>query len=243
MPKNPKSKSSPDASDSLDADPPGRVEPMSDTDTIMAALQRTEQSVLAKIDSSVTAAAGELHKKIDNLSSDMRSEILNVRTELTKAMEDMQKENAAFATRMEELEEGANCYANRVVELEAKVTTLSSQVTRLMDKTDDLESRQRRDNCRLIGVQEGFGNIRPEKAVAKLLQETLSLDYTPTLDRAHRSLQPRPKDGDALRPIIIKFHYFQEKADVLRKAMGAGPLFHSGKRFHIYPDYSASVRK
>uniref|UniRef100_A0A3Q3BY06 Reverse transcriptase zinc-binding domain-containing protein n=1 Tax=Haplochromis burtoni TaxID=8153 RepID=A0A3Q3BY06_HAPBU len=133
--------------------------------------------------------------------------------------------------------------ANRVVALEAKVDALSAQVVRLADKADDLESRQRRDNCRLIGVEEGFGNIRPEKAVAELLKEALALDYTPTLDRAHRSLQPRPKDGNAPRPIIVKFHYFQEKVDVLRKAMGAGPITRNGKRFYIYPDYSATVRK
>ena len=72
-------------------------------------------------------------------------------------------------------------------------------------------------DCRLIGVEEGLGNIRPERAVAELLKEALALDYTPTLDRAHRSLQPRPKDGDAPRPIIVKFHYFQEKVDILRK--------------------------
>ncbi|KAI4816700.1 hypothetical protein KUCAC02_009015 [Chaenocephalus aceratus] len=103
----------------------------------------------------------------------------------------------------------------------------------LVDKTEDLESRQRRDNCRLVGVAEGTGNIRPEKAIAQLLQDALSLDYTPTLDRAHRGLQPKPADGDAPRPIIIKFHYFQEKADIIRKAMGAGPIFHNGKHLHL----------
>lgn len=33
-----------------------------------------------------------------------------------------------------------------------------------------------------------------------------------------------PKDGNASRPIIAKFHYFQEEVDVLWKAMGAGPV-------------------
>ncbi|KAF0039250.1 hypothetical protein F2P81_007485 [Scophthalmus maximus] len=228
MPKSHRLRSDPEASESHNADTPERPESVSDADAIMAALKRTVQCVLTKIDSSVLAAAGELHKKIDNLSSDLSSEILNVRTKFTKVIEDMRKESAAVTTRIDEVEEGANCYANRVVELEAKVTTLSSQVTRLVDKTNDLESRQQRDNCRLIGVEEGFGNIRPEKATAPLLQEALGLDYTPTLDRAQRSLKPRPKDGDSPRPIIIKFHYFQEKADVLRKAMGVGPLSHNG---------------
>ncbi|KAI4825312.1 hypothetical protein KUCAC02_020998 [Chaenocephalus aceratus] len=132
------------------------------------------------------------------------------------------KENATFVMRIEGLEEGANCYANRVVELEAKVTTLSSQVNKLVDKTEDLESRQRRDNCRLVGVAEGTGNIRPEKAIAQLLQDALSLDYTLTLDHAHRGLQPKPADGDAPRPIIIKFHYFQEESRYYTERHGSG---------------------
>jgi len=243
MPKSQRSKPGPNATDSPEKVTAGSAEPLSDTQTIMIALKQTEQCVLTKIDSTVTAAVGELHTKIDNLSRDLRSEICNVRTEFVKVVEDVKKENATFVTRIEDLEEGANCYASRVVELEAKVTTLSSQVNRLVDKTEDLESRQRRDNCRLIGVAEGAGNIRPEKAIAQLLQDALSLDYTPTLDRAHRGLQPKPADGDAPRPIIIKFHYFQEKADIIRKAMGAGPIFHNGKRFYIYPDYTLSVRK
>ncbi|KAK1898125.1 LINE-1 type transposase domain containing protein 1 [Dissostichus eleginoides] len=243
MPKSQRSKPGPNATDSPEKVTAESTEPLSDTQTIMAALKRTEQCVLNKIDSTVTAAVGELHTKIDNLSRDLRSEISNVRTEFTKVVEDVKKENATFVMRIGDLEEGANGYANRVVELEAKVTTLSSQVNRLVDKTEDLESRQRRDNCRLVGVAEGVGNIRPEKAIAQLLQDALSLDYTPTLDRAHRGLQPKPAGGDAPRPIIIKFHYFQEKADIIRKAMGAGPIFHNVKRFYIYPDSTLSIVK
>ena len=242
MPRYQKPKLGPDASDSPDVDP-AEAGSGSDLDAIIAAIKQTEQSVLTKIDSSVMAAAGKLHKKIDGLASDLRTEILNVRAEFTKVTEEMRKENASFSTCIDDLEEEANGHANRVVAFEAKVNTLSTQVARLADKTEDLESRQRRDNCRLVGVEEGLGNIRPERTVAELLKEALALDYTPTLDRAHRSLQPRPKDGDAPRPIIVKFHYFQEKVDVLRKAMGAGPITHKGKRFYIYPDYSAVVRK
>lgn len=144
----------------------------------------------------------------------------------------MHKENATFATHVDYLEEEANAQVNRVMVLEAKVGTLSAQVTRLADKTEDLESR-------LIGVEERSGNIPPERAVAELLKEALALDYTLMLDRAHR----RPEDRDAATPIIVKFPYFQEKVDVLQKAMGAGPITHNGKRFSIYPDYSAAVRK
>lgn len=85
-------------------------------------------------------------------------------TEFTKVIEDVRIESAKFATCIDDLKEGANGYANRVMELETKVAPLSSQVTWLMDKTEDLESRQRTDNCRLIGVEDGFEKIRSTTA-------------------------------------------------------------------------------
>lgn len=238
---NPKVKPGLEAPDSPDTETPEK--PETDVSTIIAALKKTEQCILAKIDTSLAAVAGELHKKMDDLSSGLRAEITGVHTELSKAIKEIQKENAACAAWIENLEEGANGYSDRVVELQNKVSSLTLEVTRLISKTEDLECRQRRENCRLIGVEEGFGNMRPKEAVAKLLQDSLGLSYTPTLDRPHRSLQPRPKDVNCPRLIVIKFHYFQEKVDVLRKAMSAGPIFHNGRRLHIYLDYAASVSK
>lgn len=37
-----------------------------------------------------------------------------------------------------------------------------------------------------------------------------ALTETSIIDQDHRSLQPRPKMGESLRPIIVKFHYFKE---------------------------------
>lgn len=67
----------------------------------------------------VMAAAGELHRKIENLASDLRTQILSVRAECTKVTEEVQKENATFATRIDDLEEEANDHANQVIALEA----------------------------------------------------------------------------------------------------------------------------
>ncbi|CAJ1081223.1 hypothetical protein JOB18_016505 [Xyrichtys novacula] len=129
MPKSQKPKPGPDASDSLDVEPPAEASSGSDLDAIMAAIKQTEQSVLTKIDSSVMAAAGKLDKKIDSLASDLRTEIPNVRVEFKKVTEEVQKENATFSSCIGDLEEEANGNANRVVALEAKVNALSTQFT------------------------------------------------------------------------------------------------------------------
>lgn len=165
------------------------------------------------MDKSVESLSGELHKKIDNLPIELWESISSVRTDLSASIDSIRGMTTTHNTRLSDLEQGTNTYSDRIVELERKVMTLTSEVDKLQDKINDLESRQRRDNCRIFGVEECFGSIRPEQSIAQLLRDSLKLDYTPTLDRAHRSLQQKPKSGDPPRPIVVKFHYLQEKVE------------------------------
>ncbi len=238
-----KPKSTAKASDSTETRPP-KDKPDLAVATIMEAIKASEQSVLTKIENTVTALATDLHAKILSLSKELHGEIATVSFELHEALENANQEIKLHATSIRSLEDGANQYSGRVVELETRFTSLTSQVKQLTAKTEDLESRQRRDNCRIIGMEESFGDVCMERSVAsKLLQDSLGLDYTPALDRAHRSLQPKPKQGDPLRPIIIKCHYFKEKMNILRKASSQRPIQHNNKRIFIYLDYTAAVRK
>lgn len=104
--------------------------------------------------------------------------------------------------------------------LEKQVSRLSSDVVKLTSKVEDLENRQRWGNGRIFSVREGLETVdgmRPTLSIAKLLQEILGLDYAPTLDRAHRSIQSASKNGEPPRPILVKFHYLQEKEYSVRQ--------------------------
>lgn len=209
---------------------------------LMAAIQKSEVSVIKRLDESAACLSSSLNDKIDSVSTDLREHIRSVQTELSAAIEKVAADCAAHGSRLSNVEEAANDYSDRVVALEGKLTQLASEVVKLTAKTEDLESRQRRSNCRIFGVKES-GASTSVASVAKLLQDMLGLDYTPTLDRAHRSLQREPRDGEPPRPIIVKFHYFQQKVEVLQKASRAGPILHDGQKIRIYPDYTASVMK
>ena len=78
-------------------------------------------------------------------------------------------------------------------------------------KAEGLESQQRRDNCRILWVNERVCNNR-------LLKDALQLDYIPTLDWAHRSLRRRPTQANHGEISLL-----QETADILRKAAQASP--------------------
>ncbi|KAL7374712.1 hypothetical protein ABVT39_005980 [Epinephelus coioides] len=123
-------------------------------------------------------------------------------------------------------------------ELHQQIANTRAEHTKAMK---EVEKAKAAHAMRIIGLDKGFGETRPQLAVDKMLQDALALDYSPKLDRAHRSLQPKRKDGNLPRPIVVKFHYFQEKVDVLRKSAAAGAIFHN-RRIHIYADNTPSVR-
>lgn len=79
--------------------------------------------------------------------------------------------------------------------------------------------------------------------MAKLLQEVLSLDAAPTLDQAHCGLQPAPLSTQRPRPFIVKFHYYQENLEVLRRAAKNSPLVYNGDKILIFPDLPYTVLK
>lgn len=194
-------------------------------ETLMKAMKESELRVLAKTDS--------LNKKIEDLSRELHQQIANTHTEYTKVIKEVEKVNAAHATRIISLEGGANAYLDTNVELESTVKLLTSQVKQLVAKTEDLESRQRRDNCRIIGVEEGFGETRLELAALEMLQDTLALDYSLKLDQAHRSLQPKQLDNmnnnhlRSLNPVISWIgQFFHSGFDY--KARGTAILIRRG---------------
>ena len=110
---------------------------------------------------------------------------------------------------------------------------MKAEIKLLADKCEDLEGRARRNNIRLVGVPEGAEGVRPTEFSAKLLMDSLGLADSPLLDRAHRTLRPKPGDGKPPQPFVIRVHFFHVRNDILRWAGEASmdaPLLFQGKR-------------
>lgn len=185
----------------------------------------------------------DIFEKIDSLSSQLRSEISSVRTELKESIEPLQEKIGQHAQTIQDLELAATDHSGRITELEATVSGLSARVKHLDDRCEDLEGRSRRNNIRLVGVPEGLEGPRPTEFVAQLLKETLRLDEKPLLDRAHRTLRSKPKEGEAPRPFVIRVHYFHIRNEILRRAGELSPLLYRGKRISAFADYTSTVAK
>lgn len=129
---------------------------------------------------------------------------------------------------------------------EATIAKLQTENAALLDKVDDLENRSRRANLRIVNVPEGNENCQdPVKFVCEMLMQVMRnevFEKPPELERAHRSLAPKPNHGNPPRSIIVCFHQFQEKERALWWARQHELRF-QGKVLRTYLDLSAVLSK
>ncbi|KAJ7990688.1 hypothetical protein DPEC_G00302990 [Dallia pectoralis] len=152
-----------------------------------------------------------------------------------------------YGQRITEVEDGLNEFDKRLSSVEASHTSLAKENDALRERLAYLENYTRRQNLRIVGIPENAEGPRPTEFITKLLIDVLGEDSfvkPPSVDRAHRSLAPKPAVGvNKPRPFIVKLHHFQTKELILRLARQKGLLSFNGSRFHIFPDYSPDVNK
>ncbi|KAJ3590341.1 hypothetical protein NHX12_008293 [Muraenolepis orangiensis] len=111
---------------------------------------------------------------------------------------------------------------------------------KLKAKIIDLEGRSRRNNLRIIGIPESIEGPRPTAFYSEVLVKMLGdqvLQTPPELDRAHRTLAAKPRQGDKPRPVIVCFHRHQTKELVIREARN------QDSPIRIYEDYCPEVQE
>lgn len=135
----------------------------------------------------------------------------------------------------------------RLDRVETTQTLMAKENDALKEKVAYLERYTRRQNIRIVGIPENLKGQRLSEFITKLLMEVLGEDNfekVPSVDRAHRTLAPKPADSvNKPRPLIVKVHHFQTKELVLCLARQKDPLSYNGTKFHIFPDYSPDVNK
>uniref|UniRef100_A0A087XKJ2 L1 transposable element RRM domain-containing protein n=1 Tax=Poecilia formosa TaxID=48698 RepID=A0A087XKJ2_POEFO len=115
--------------------------------------------------------------------------------------------------------------------------------TKFQTKLLDLEARSRRHNIKIVGIKENSEEGRPTEFVSKLIPELLGKQHFPhplKVDRAHRSLWPKPAACEKPRTIIARIHQFQSKEQILRLAR-TQPMEYKGNKVLIFPDYTSEV--
>ena len=130
---------------------------------------------------------------------------------------------------------------------DAKLLALEKKVESLTDLIDELENRGRRKNIPIFNIPENMEGRNALEYFEHWLPEFLNLEIKGgrvKLERAHRSLAPKPGNDQRPRPVIVRFHAFPDKQKVMaavRCKASNGDIIVEGKRISFYNDLSAAV--
>lgn len=194
-------------------------------------------ALLAQMKQMLDESRTELISRFENTISDV------IKREISAAVSPLEAKMASFGTVIHGLEHAATDQDGRLTSLQASVSKLNALAASLAQKCEDLESRSRLNNVRLVGVPEALEGSQPTEFVASLLQDLLGLAAKPVLDRAHRTLRARPAEGEPPRPFVIRVNLLQARNEILRKARESSPLIYKGKQVFIFPDFTTAVAK
>lgn len=176
------------------------------------------------------------------LSADFKSSFES----LASTLDSIQSTINDHGERIDSIEVNATSVDQRLQQLEGAYTALQKDNDLLKQKVADLEGRSRRQNIRIIGLPESIEGPRPSAFFSQLLIDVLGpevLTSPPEIDRAHRSLAPKPAPGGKPRPVILRFHRFQVKDLIIREARKRGVLHYKGHPIRMFDDYSPEVLK
>ncbi|KAJ8015326.1 hypothetical protein DPEC_G00024960 [Dallia pectoralis] len=129
-------------------------------------------------------------------------------------------------TRFDLLDEKFTSLQSSHNSLATAINELRKENAFLRAKTNDLEGRSRRNNIKFVGIPEGEEKGNPTEFLSALIPKLLGETHfsKPVIvDRAHRSLQPKPAEGASGPParprtIIARVHHYQEKETIIRLA-------------------------
>lgn len=150
---------------------------------------------------SETPTVADIMSAINNLSQNVDKRF----DSLEKSIADFNQTIADVERRLSETESGLNEHETRIKALADRCARWEGTAQTLSERLDDLVSRSRRQNIRIIGVNEGSEKGNPTDFVAKLIPMILgeeNFDNKPVkVDRAHRVRSDRrtftnPKDAD-----------------------------------------------
>lgn len=190
----------------------------------------------------------------DNVKANSTEPTLaNLMSLLEKFREETHKSIAAVQTtvtsiggRLTDVERSLEDVDSRTLQLENLCAQLAKENATLSNRLEDLESRSRRQNLRVIGIPEDTEGPMVTEFMEDFFNETLDMpkqqNQLPICDRAHRSLAEKDPKGPP-RPIIIRVHHDQVRREILQRAREKGELTFRGKTVHIFQDWPPSVAK
>lgn len=193
---------------------------------------------------------GELAKLRKDVTSELTASLITAMAPIQATLQKITDTVATHSTTITEMETALTAQSDGITTLEHEVAALKSKLettTQVNEKlqlaVEDLVSRSKRQNLRVIGIPEGTEGDDARLFMTALFKKVVGDDQLDTmeLDRAHRSLGPKPPQGS--RPFIVRFHKYSQKECVLRWAKKNRDISYQGHPIRIFEDFSATLAK
>lgn len=149
---------------------------------------RNSEDANTKSMDALAKAVSAIQVSIDSFREESRASIASLHTTLN-----------ALGQRITSVEEGLNGLDKRLDSVELAQASLAKVNRELKEKLSYLENYTRRQNIRIMGIKENTEGMKPTEFIANLLMELFGEDnfqISLPVDRAHRSLAPKPAEGD-----------------------------------------------
>uniref|UniRef100_H3A4T9 L1 transposable element RRM domain-containing protein n=1 Tax=Latimeria chalumnae TaxID=7897 RepID=H3A4T9_LATCH len=160
------------------------------------------------------------------------------------AMQDLSKTTSDLIGRLGILEQRTSDLEDGNHEARQDIIDLKAQMKELFAKIDDQENRARQNNICILGFPEGIEAHNPSHFLEKELPTLLNLPSEMHLEfeRGHRSLGPKPKEGQHPRALIAKLLHFPIKEQILKAARESSPLEWNGHKIMVFQDLSRDLQ-
>ncbi|KAJ8386599.1 hypothetical protein AAFF_G00168310 [Aldrovandia affinis] len=185
-----------------------------------------------------------LDKKLATHSQTITTELHRSFAVIETKLDTLQSTVSTNSLKITELESTINNHDQRLEALESTCSALASKNTQLAAQVLDLQSRSRRNTIRVLGLPEGVEGAQPVAFFGRMLEEMFRdvLGGVPEIERAHRSLGPKPAPHQRPRPVLIRLLRFQEKDRIIREARAKrGQLRYGSHPVLIFEDYPPEI--
>lgn len=180
------------------------------------------------------------------VDAEILQELRQFRQENRQQLEELRRDLSGLTKRLDEAENRIENVEDRMQASEETAWEMLKLYERLDAKLTETESHNRRENLRIYGVPEEAekGSVNMLSFVDKLLREGLQLPEDVTdlqIQKAHRSLGPKPPAGAPPRSIVVKFLSFRVKEMLLHKAWELKGFEWKDNHVNLDHDYPPSI--
>uniref|UniRef100_A0A3Q3FYM6 L1 transposable element RRM domain-containing protein n=1 Tax=Kryptolebias marmoratus TaxID=37003 RepID=A0A3Q3FYM6_KRYMA len=188
--------------------------------------------------------ASDVSEQKDNMET-MLAELIQLRKEHTDASNSTKITLSRVESSLKDVLERTTKLEQQITDNNQRVSDAEDQEANLSAKCKDLESRVKRNNLRIYGIPEGEEKNDMISFVIDLMRTSLKLpqDMDLCVERAHRSLNAKPKHSAPPRSIIVRFFNYRVKEKVIQMAWSRRDVTHHGRRIYFDQDYTVNMQK